>query len=375
MSSRVLEHLVIGGGPAGSMAAIRLAEAGRPVTLIEKERADHHKVCGEFLSQEAVEYLHRVGVAPTHLGAAPIHCVRLSAGRRSAEAKLPFPALSLSRRVLDAALLRRAADLGCEVIRGASVDRIVTDGSRWMAQRSDGQSMNAQTVFLASGKHDLYGWSRGNGVQSEMVGFKLHWRLAAAQTQELREWMELFLFRGGYGGLALVEDEIANLCLVVQRQELRRVGGWQQLLSVATNENRRLRHLLDGAEDLCARPLAVSPIPYGYLAAQSCGLWRMGDQAAVIPSFTGDGMSIALHSAHLAAQMYLTGESADAYHQALRAQLRRSVSLATQISRAMVTRFGRNLAPLALSLLPGAMRWIATSTRIPATALRFDEVV
>lgn len=375
MSSRSVAHLVIGGGPAGSMAAIRLAEAGRPVTLIERERTDHHKVCGEFLSQEAVAYLHHSGVSPIALGAVPIRRVRLSAGRRCAEAALPFQALSLSRRVLDAALLQRAADLGCEVIRGVGIERLTADGNMWTARRSDGEILCARTVFLASGKHDLHGWSRGKGVQSDMVGFKLHWRLAAVPTQELREWMELFLFRGGYGGIALVEDEIANLCLVVQREKLRRVGTWQALIAAAMHENRRLRHLLDDAHRLWPRPLAVSPIPYGYLATQPCGLWRVGDQAIVIPSFTGDGMSIAMHSAHLATQMYLAGENTDAYYRALRAQLRGSVTLATRISQAMVNPAGRSLAVPAVSLIPGAMGWIAASTRIPSAALRFDTAV
>ena len=57
-----VENLVIGGGPAGAMAAMRLAEAGRSVTLIEKEHGPHDKVCGEFLSREAVAYLHQAGM-------------------------------------------------------------------------------------------------------------------------------------------------------------------------------------------------------------------------------------------------------------------------------------------------------------------------
>lgn len=369
----IVDHLVIGGGPAGSTVAIRLAEAGRQVTLIEKERAAHHKVCGEFLSHEAVEYLHRAGISPANLGAASVRSVRLSSGRRTAEARLPFRALSLSRCVLDAAMLQHAADQGCEVKRGVSVDRLAPSGDAWNAKLSDGRAIDAQTVFLASGKHDLHGWSRSGGVQSNMIGFKLHWRLAAAQTQELREWMELFLFPGGYGGLALVESEIANLCLVVQRPVLRRLGTWRELLAAAVNENRRLCYFLNGANQLWARPLAISPIPYGYLAEQPCKIWRVGDQAAVIPSFTGDGMSIALHSANLAAQMHLAGLPVDEYNRALCAQLTRTVSLATWISRAMVTEAGRHLAVLGASLFPGAMRWIAASTRVPSRALLLDD--
>jgi flavin-dependent dehydrogenase len=99
------------------------------------------------------------------------------------------------------------------------------------------------------------------------------------------------------------------------------------------------------------------------------GLWCVGDQAAVIPSFTGDGVSIALHSAALAAQMFLDGESVSEYNHALRAQLSRGMSLATWLSRAMVTEAGRRLSVPALSLAPQAMRWIAASTRIPSRAL------
>ncbi len=79
---RTTAHLVIGGGLAGSMVAMRLAAAGREVTLLERERTAHHKVCGEFLSREAVQYLEQAGVDPLDLGAKAIRTVRLTARRR-----------------------------------------------------------------------------------------------------------------------------------------------------------------------------------------------------------------------------------------------------------------------------------------------------
>jgi flavin-dependent dehydrogenase len=113
------DHLIIGGGLAGSMLGLRLADAGKEVTLLEKESGPHHKVCGEFLSREAVDYLRGAGIDPLALGAASLRIVRLAAGRTVVEAELPFPALSLSRRVLDEALLTRAEQSGCHVLRGA----------------------------------------------------------------------------------------------------------------------------------------------------------------------------------------------------------------------------------------------------------------
>ena len=134
-------------------------------------------------------------------------------------------------------------------------------------------------------------------------------------------------------------------------------------------ENLQLRERLRGAEALASQPLAIAPVPYGYLAASSSGLWRIGDQAAVIPSFTGDGIAIALHSATLAVQMLLDGRSADEYLRTLRGQLRRPMRLGTWVSRAMVAAPGRYAAPLLPALLPAALRAIAAATRVPDWAL------
>jgi flavin-dependent dehydrogenase len=111
--------------------------------------------------------------------------------------------------------------------------------------------------------------------------------------------MDLFLFSGGYGGLALVENDVANLCLVVRRSRLRKLGGWPEVLAALLEENAHIGNRLGGACALWERPLAISSIPYGYMSYRNSGAWCLGDQAAVIPSFTGDGMAIALHSGAL----------------------------------------------------------------------------
>lgn len=368
-TSRSTAHLVIGGGLAGSMVALRLAAAGREVTLLERERTSHHKVCGEFLSREAVQYLEQAGINPIALGAATIRFVRLSAKRRVVETALPFTALSLSRCILDEALLTRAAQHGCKVERGAFVESLAAIDGHWRAQLRGEETWSAPAVFLANGKHDLRGFERAAGKHGDLVGFKVHWRLAAPQTEALRSFMELYLFPGGYGGLSLVENEVANFCLVVRRSALRNLGGWPELLAAIQDENPLVAQRLEDATALWERPLAVSSIPYGYLAGRPSGLWSVGDQAAVIPSFTGDGMSIALHSANLAAQMYMAGESADRYHRTLHTHLSRGMGMATALSRAMVSGIGRTLAPIGLSVLPGALNWIAGATRIPEKAL------
>jgi len=364
-----VDNLVIGGGLAGSMVAIRLATAGRQVTLPEKKCAANHKVCGEFLSPKAVGYLNQVEINPLDLGAAAIRFVRLSSKQRTVETSLPFTALSLSRFALDEALLSRAEECGCKVQRGSFVEQLNSQDNLWSAQLRGGESVCAHSVFLANGKHDLRGWERAHTGQGDLVAFKLHWQLDPAQTEKLRDFIELFLFPSGYGGLSLVERDVANLCLVVRQVELRRIGGWQKLLASVLDDNRHLKQRMQGAKALWNRPLAISSIPYGHLAGQPSGLWCVGDQAAVIPSFTGDGMSIALHSVALATEMYLTGDSAEQYNQRLHAQLSPGMGLATCLSRSMVTKAGRRLALFGLAVYPDAMRLIAASTRIPREAM------
>lgn len=365
------ETVVIGGGLAGSMLAIRLAAAGRAVVLLEKEREAHHKVCGEFLSREAVAYLAQAGIDPRELGACTIQQVRLLSGERSIETRLPFTALSLSRRVLDEMLLDRAKESGCEVRRGAFVEKIhaKNSDSEFTVQLRNGDAIQAATVFLATGKHDVSAWERGDSVQNDLVGFKMHWKLTQKQTEVLRGVMELFLFRGGYGGFSLIEEGTANLCLVVRRRRLRELGGWTELLAAMRAELPALPERLENAEAYWQKPLAISPIPFGHLRGATDGIWRVGDQAAVIPSFTGDGMSIALHSGALAAEMYLEGSSAEEYARCLEDQLRVGMRFAMGLSRAMVTNGGRLAAPLLMSLVPGAMAGIAALTRIPNGAL------
>src|SRR3546814_3649874 len=85
-----------------------------------------------------------------------------------------------------------------------------------------------------------------------------------------------------------------------------------------------LRERLEGAEPLLTRPLAVARIPYGFLhtpGSADGGVYRLGDQAAVIPSFSGDGMAIALHSGIAAADSFLAGSAAADYHMRLRRRL------------------------------------------------------
>jgi len=362
--------LILGGGVAGCAAAIALARKGRSVTLIEREPTPRHKVCGEFLSGEALEDLHALGIDVASLGAAPIDFVRLAAARRAAEAPLPFPAASLTRKALDTALIAEAIAAGVRVERGRSVQGLarMADGT-WQAALDDGATREAATVFLATGKHDLRGYSRPQDPQ-RWVAFKMYFRLAPAQAAELARASELMLYPGGYGGIQPVEGGIANLCCVVQQRYLARVGNrWENFLAKMQQDCPHLAMRLAGAEPLLARPIAITHIPYGYIRRTTEDrLYCIGDQAAVIPSFTGDGISIALHTARCAVAANLAGEPAPVFQAKLRTAMRAQMRLAELAADGLNNALARAVLPLCLRVWPGVMRVTAKLTRVATAA-------
>ncbi len=364
------DAVVIGGGLAGAALATRLGLAGREVLLLEREAETAHKVCGEFVSREARLYLASLGVDLAALGAVAIDSVRLCGRGPVVGVPLPFTAMSLSRRVLDEALLQRAAAAGATVRRGAKVVELTRGSAGWNVRLEDGDLIAAGEVFLATGKHDLRSHKRPAGIQHDLVAFKLHWRLAPGEAAALERHVELVLFEGGYAGLEPIEGGLANLCLLIRRHRLRALGQrWQSVLTAIRAESPHLDMRLTGAEACWPRPMALSSIPYGHVRRRADGLWRLGDQAAVIPSFSGDGMSIALHSAELAAATYLEGGSADAYQRKLARDVTGQVLLATILSHGLVRRPAQSALSAAARMWPGLMSTVAFHTRVSDAAL------
>jgi flavin-dependent dehydrogenase len=357
-----LPAIAVGGGPAGAAFALELARHGRPVILLERTRGPHHKVCGEFLSEEAQSILCSFGIDARTLGATPVARFRLARGQRQAMATLPFSAAGLSRMRLDEVLLGAAERAGAQVVRGARVTGILPEGEAIMVA-GEGQTWRAAVVALATGKHALRGLGAPRGT---MVGFKLHLRSRVA-VQLLTDVVQLVFYRGGYVGACLVEDGTLSLAWVMQDRLLRVVGSsWDAQRSFLGGQSPFIANLLNAAEPLFAKPFATAAIPYGFLrsAAIASGIYPVGDQLGVVPSFTGDGMAIALYSGLAAARAVLKGQSAADYQRDLTAQLRRQFCLAWGVGRLLEVPALSPAMVLAARFAPALVSKLSAATRL-----------
>lgn len=365
--------LVAGGGLAGAACATVLARGGRDVTLIEREAAPRHKICGEFLSAEAQATLRRLGLDVAALGGAVITHVRLVSRQRMVSSRLPFEGLGLTRRTLDEAMLAHAGAAGVDIRRGRAIRRIDT-AAGLRVELDDAAPLAPRRLMLATGKHEARGVPRRT-APGRLVGFKTYFRLAPAQLAALAGHVELIRLPGGYAGLQMVEGGDANLCLLVEAALLRRVGGtWPDVLAYLEAHVPHLARRLDGAVDLLPAPLTIARVPYGFLHRaqpdEPHNLFRLGDQAAVIPSFTGDGMAIALHSALRAAEYVAAGADAAAYHERLRRDLIWQLRRAGAVHACLAAPALGDVVFTGARLFPAALAACAALTRVPAHVRR-----
>jgi menaquinone-9 beta-reductase len=357
--------LIVGGGPAGSAAAITLARGGTVPRLIERSTGDHDVVCGGFLGWDALAALKRLGIDTAALGARPIHRLRLVSATQALEVALPKPAAGLSRRTLDAALLAAAARAGANLERGRSAR--FADPESKLVRLGDGEEIAADALFLATGKHELRGARREVKTRVKHTNVGLRTALSAPPTlqAELGGVIELHLFDGGYAGLLLQEDGAANLCLSLKQSRLMDAGGIDSILGQIAEEAPCLGERLGAG--ISQRWITVSGVPYGWSTRMTVpGVFRIGDQGAVIASLAGDGIAIALGSGISAATALLRmgPEGAKAYQREYGRRSTFPLALAEALKWGAERKLPRSVLMHLLQRQPGLARLAARLTRV-----------
>jgi menaquinone-9 beta-reductase len=261
---------IVGGGLTGLSLGIALRRRGVPVALHEAGTYPRHRVCGEFISGASRETIDSLGIGD-HLHDAKRH--RSTAwfyrARRVFSAQLSG-AFGISRYTLDERLSRGFQELG----------GLLRERSRWKPKSEEG-------LVWCAGRMPARG---------PLIGLKCHVR-----GLELQADLEMHLASNGYVGLASVEQDKVNVC------GLFRLDSSLSGKGIQTFE----RYLRAGCLDLLAgRIFAARVDADSFLGVAGFRLGRqehpdgitaLGDAWAMIPPFTGNGMSMAFESAEIAA--------------------------------------------------------------------------
>ncbi|MDT4895597.1 MAG: hypothetical protein QOH25_674 [Acidobacteriota bacterium] len=320
-TSNNYDAVIVGGGPAGTSAAIHLATRGGRVLLAEQKKFPRAKLCGEFISPECLEHFERLGVADKMLEAGGCELTETRFYSRSGRSvNVPSEwfggvhtsALGLSRAEMDARLLARARAVGVEVLEETQATGLLLEGKRvrGVSLKTGGRllEINALVAVDATGRARALARrveSEGQTNKSahvrrpSLVAFKAHLENAGGA----RSHCEIYFYKGGYGGLSRVENNLSNLCFIASARDVRACGN---------DAGRVMREVLM-KNARAAQTLTGSRAPAGWLAVAlegfgrrqlvpAAGLLAIGDAASFIDPFTGSGMLMALESGELAAQ-------------------------------------------------------------------------
>ena len=300
--------VIVGAGPAGSTLALRLARAGRRVLLIDGARFPRGKVCGEGIMPAGVETLRELGLH-TALAehAHPFRGIRyrLPDGTR-AEAEFPGGAQGwgIDRAVLDERLVAAARrEPGVALQLGTWVRTIerTPDGVR---VRLDDREVEAALVVGADGGRSQVRRQAGLDLplpRRPRFGVGAHFR--APRGADDGPLVEVFVAPGLELYTTPVAPDVTCVALLVDRQGLEPLRG---------DLSGALRALLRQAGGRCGRlaggellgPVrALGPLALGARAAHAERLLLVGDAAGALDPITGEGLTLALTTNRIAAEV------------------------------------------------------------------------
>lgn len=298
--------IIIGAGPAGTSAAIHLAQLGRRVLLVERKSLPRFKVCGCCLNQQAVNRLRQLNVFETVLeaGAIPLQRFRWASAGRTATLSLPG-GLALSREKLDSLLVERAIELGVSVVPQtiASLSSEERLRRRVELNRNDESAeVTAKTVVVAAG---LAGRTMMHDDDPPLMTSHSYIGVGCMlQTCEVADFCQqyepgvIYMASGaeGYVGLTRVENQQLNVAAALAPEALRRASPdevCRNLLKTAGLGELSLQSSADWTGTL--------PLTGWRQRTSAARTLFVGDAAGYVEPFTGEGMAWALAAGRLAA--------------------------------------------------------------------------
>ncbi len=289
---------IVGGGLAGLVASIHLAQKGIVSRVIEKQLYPFHRVCGEYISNEVVPYLQSLDAYPHLLNPSRISRFQLtSTNGASAELPLDLGGFGISRYALDYFLYKKAQTLGVDFHLQTEVTAIDFERDQFSLQTSGGP-MNSDVMIGTFGKRSrLDKHLNRDFIQrhSPYVGVKYHVRLPDFPI----DLIALHNFPDGYCGISRVENDTVNLCYLTHRNNVKAHGNIRAMEESVLFKNSYLKNIFERSEFLFDRPETINEISFATKSPVENHILMGGDAAGMITPLCGNGMAMAIHSAKL----------------------------------------------------------------------------
>jgi len=287
--------VVIGGGPAGSAAAITAARHGIRTLIVDRTDHPRPKVCGCCLSPLALDRLRALGAASVTALGNVVHTVRVDCCGSVTDWQRS--GVALSRAALDAALLRAAAEAGARVITGV-VAQASPGGEVMLRSGNEARQLNARLVIAAD----------GIGGSSLRSSDRLKWRtlprarigfggVLPADAIELRAGELLMCVRqGGYIGVVSLGDGSVDVAAAAAPEAVRSAGG-----PAALAARWLAPWVRDGSSIVTSAWSGTPRLTRRRAAATDDRVIVAGDAFGYVEPFTGEGIGWALASGIAAA--------------------------------------------------------------------------
>ena len=291
--------IVIGGGPAGTSAAITAARNAARVLLLERGRFPRHKVCGEFVSSESLGLLGKL--LDSKDGRLLKEAIRIPRARvfidgRVLQAPIEPAAASVARFDLDKALCDSAQHCGVEVRQQVAAQNV--DGPGPFLVTASDEQFASRAVVNASGRWSNFTPPSNGHASMKWIGLKAHFTESSPSGS-----VDLYFLEGGYCGVQPVglsgdsSGTRINACAMVRADVASTLLEVFRLHPALRERSTRWQPLTD--------PVSVAPLIFGEPQPVRDRVLMVGDAAGFVDPFVGDGISLALRSGALAAECLL----------------------------------------------------------------------
>lgn len=307
----MVEVLIAGGGPAGSIAALILARAGIRVLVVDRAAFPRPKLCGDTLNPGAVALLDRLGLGARIRSRGLRVDGMVVTGQRGVAVRGLYPpnqhGIAITRRDLDVTLLEAAAAAGAQVQQRTLVKSpIFWDRQHRRALRGavltrpGGTAVRvpACVTIAADGRHSHLAFGLGLARHPRRGR---RWAIGQyfQDVHGTSACGEMHIRGGHYIGIATVPGDLVNVCLVTEDR-----AGMNEPAALL-QKHLRADPLL-AVRFASARPVqppsVMGPLAVEAMAAGAPGVLLAGDAAGFVDPMTGDGLRFALRGAELAAR-------------------------------------------------------------------------